>query len=91
MRSAAATTLATTPLMRGRHRLGRPGLVHVTAFVAVVRRGLFESWRVPGRHRRSSREQIREPLRAVPATPPSLLPTPKPSSVSSSAPKALAA
>ena len=37
---------------RGRHRLGRPGLVHVAAFVTVVRRGLFESWRIPGRHRR---------------------------------------
>lgn len=36
---------------RGRHRLGRPGLVHVTAFVQVVYRGLFTSWRQPGRHR----------------------------------------
>jgi hypothetical protein len=45
---------ATIAPARGRHRLGRPGLVHVTAFVTVLRRGLFESWRIPGRHRRTA-------------------------------------
>lgn len=44
--------MRSTTLIRGRHRLGRPGLVSVTAFVTVVRRGLFQSWRIPGRHRR---------------------------------------
>lgn len=74
MRSAASTTL-----IRGRHRLGRPGLVYVTTFVAVVRRGLFESWRIPGRHRR------------VPAVDPRWTPAPVPvaptaSSIGSAAP-----
>ena len=35
----------------GRHRLGRPGLIPVTALLTVVRRGLFASWLRPGRHR----------------------------------------
>jgi hypothetical protein len=46
VRSAASTTL-----VRGRHRWGRPGLVHVSYYVTVVRRGLVASWRTPGRHR----------------------------------------
>ena len=46
MRSAASTTL-----VRGRHRWGRPGLVHVSTFVTVAYRGLFAAWRTPGKHR----------------------------------------
>ncbi len=60
MRSAATTTL-----IRGRHRLGRPGLVYVTHFVTVVRRGLFESWRTPGRHRRIPADPERLPTPAA--------------------------
>lgn len=63
MRSAATTTL-----IRGRHRLGRPGLVYVTHFVTVLRRGLFESWRVPGRHRQVAAEPQWLPTPAVPAS-----------------------
>jgi hypothetical protein len=36
----------------GRHRRGTPGLIPVTAFVTVVRRGLLSSWLRHGRHRR---------------------------------------
>lgn len=39
------------PVEQGRHRFGRAGLVHVTMFVKVVRRGLFTAWLHPGRHR----------------------------------------
>lgn len=39
------------PAVRGRHRLGRPGLFPVATFVQVVHRGLFVSWFRPGRHR----------------------------------------
>ncbi len=35
----------------GRHRLGRPGLIPVTALVTVVRRGFFAAWFRPARHR----------------------------------------
>jgi hypothetical protein len=38
----------------GRHRRDTPGLIPVTAFVAVVRRGLLSSWFRQGRHRRRS-------------------------------------
>ncbi len=44
------STLAGT-VSRGRHRFGRLGLVPVTFFVVVARRGLLQSWRQPGRHR----------------------------------------
>jgi hypothetical protein len=64
VRNAASTTL-----VRGRHRSGRPGLVPVTSFVAVVRRGLFASWRRPGRHRR------------LPAGQPQWVPSPLPAAV----------
>jgi hypothetical protein len=37
---------------RGRHRPGRPGRVPVGTFVQVLYRGLFLSWRQPGRHLR---------------------------------------
>ncbi len=37
--------------LTGRHRLGRPGLVPVTALITVVRRGFFGSWLRRGRHR----------------------------------------
>jgi hypothetical protein len=39
------------PVGRGRHRLGRLGLIPVTSFVDVIYRGLFLSWRQPGKHR----------------------------------------
>lgn len=55
MRRAASTTL-----VGGRHRWGRPGLVHVSYYVAVVRRGLFASWRHAGKHRHQG------PARPVP-------------------------
>jgi len=35
----------------GRHRLGRPGLIPVSALVTVVRRGFIRSWWRPARHR----------------------------------------
>ncbi len=57
MRSAASTTLA-----RGRHRWGRPGLVHVAAFVTVRRRSLFASWRTPGRHHRRLVRRVSGPV-----------------------------
>lgn len=54
----------------GRHRLGRPGLIPVTALITVARRGLIRSWFRPARHRRSavatpSEQPVRIP---VPAT-----------------------
>jgi len=45
------TSTLTDPAGRGRHRLGRPGLLSVHSFVTVVYRGLLLSWRQPGRHR----------------------------------------
>ena len=39
------------PRGSGRHRAGRPGLIPVTAFVSVVRRGFFAAFFRPGRHR----------------------------------------
>ena len=44
------TATLAAPVRRGRHRFGRPGLVPVASFVTVVYRGLFVSWRRPGRH-----------------------------------------
>ena len=35
----------------GRHRLGRPGLIPVTALTTVLRRGFIRAWFRPGRHR----------------------------------------
>ncbi len=60
-RAGVATAIPSTGLRRiaqedagrGRHRLGLPGLIPVTALVRVVRRGLFASWLRPGRHRRT--------------------------------------
>ena len=37
--------------LTGRNRLGRPGLIPVTALVTVVRRGFFRSLFWSGRHR----------------------------------------
>lgn len=45
------TSTLAGPVSRGRHRFGRLGLVPVTFFVVVARRGLLQSWRQPGRHR----------------------------------------
>ncbi|MDQ2738286.1 MAG: hypothetical protein M3Y35_06665 [Actinomycetota bacterium] len=45
------TSILAGPVTRGRHRFGRLGLVPVTFFVVVARRGLLQSWRQPGRHR----------------------------------------
>lgn len=39
------------PVGRGRHRLGRPGLVPATTFVALVRRGFFAALFHHGKHR----------------------------------------
>lgn len=41
----------TTALTPGRHRYGLPGLVHVSEFVTVTRRGFFSRLFRPGRHR----------------------------------------
>ena len=49
MRSASNTTL-----VRGRHRLGLPGLVPVTSFVEVVRRNFFVRMFRTGRHRHTA-------------------------------------
>ncbi|HYO01539.1 MAG TPA: hypothetical protein VET27_06475 [Mycobacterium sp.] len=46
------TTLIRMPVA-GRHRLGSPGLIPVTALVTVVRRRFFLAWFRPGRHRRA--------------------------------------
>jgi hypothetical protein len=43
----------------GRHRLGRPGLIPVTALVTVVRRGFFAALFRPAKHR--------GPVRAAPS------------------------
>jgi hypothetical protein len=48
------TIVLTRPRMTGRHRLGQPGLVPVTAMMKVLRRGFFSSWLRPGRHRGSA-------------------------------------
>lgn len=45
------TSTFAAPAGPGRHRFGLAGLVHVSTFVKVVQRGLFTSWRYPGRHR----------------------------------------
>ncbi len=45
------TTIAAPPVGHGRHRFGRAGLVPVAFFVKVAYRGLFASWRHPGKHR----------------------------------------
>jgi len=37
----------------GRHRLGIPGLIPVTALVTVARRRFFLAWFRPGKHRRA--------------------------------------
>lgn len=52
---------------RGRHRLGRAGRVPVGTFVQVVYRGLFLSWRTPGRHRRIAAPQPQGTRARVPA------------------------
>lgn len=54
--------------LTGRHRLGRPGLVPVTALLTVVRRGFFSSWLRRGRHRWTAT--------AIAAPAPPKLPTP---------------
>ena len=45
------TTTVAAPIARGRHRLGRVGLIHVASFVQVVYRSVFTSWRHPAKHR----------------------------------------
>jgi len=50
--AAVTTTLIRMPVA-GRHRLGSPGLVPVTALVTVVRRRFFLAWFRPGKHRRA--------------------------------------
>jgi len=47
----AMSILMTRTPPTGRHRLGRPGLIPVTALVTVVRRGFFAAWFRPARHR----------------------------------------
>ena len=61
------TSTLTARVGRGRHRLGRPGLVHVTTLIHVVHRGLFLSWRQPGRHRRFVAQQPVPTRTRVPA------------------------
>jgi hypothetical protein len=39
------------PRVTGRHRLGRPGLIPLSALVTIRRRSFFTSWFRPGRHR----------------------------------------
>ena len=46
------TTLIRMPVA-GRHRLGIPGLIPVTAMVTVARRRFFLAWFRPGKHRRA--------------------------------------
>lgn len=50
----------------GRHRLGGPGRVPVSALVRVVRRNLFVAWFKPGKHRRAEpvRGTVRRPATA---------------------------
>lgn len=43
-------TASTTP-DHGRHRWGRPGLVHVGSFVTVAYRSMVRAWLTPGKHR----------------------------------------
>ena len=50
----------------GRHRLGEPGRIYVTQFVAVVRRSLFKAWFVPGRHRAAAPAYADDYRRAAP-------------------------
>jgi hypothetical protein len=63
------TSTFAAPVGRGRHRLGRAGLVHVATFVKVVHRGLFTSWRHPAKHRAYVAPR---PSTAVPAPAPAL-------------------
>lgn len=51
----------------GRHRLGRPGLIPVTALVQVVRRGLLRSWLRPGRHCAPVQRVSRQRRSGIPA------------------------
>ena len=48
---AAVSIVMTRTRPTGRHRLGRPGLIPVTALVTVVRRGFFAALFRSGRHR----------------------------------------
>ncbi len=54
-----------SPLPRGRHRWGTPGLVHVSAYVTVQRRGILRSLFARKRRRTHFRHGLRS---AVPAT-----------------------
>jgi len=39
------------PRVTGRHRLGRPGLIPLSALVTIRRRSIFTSWFRSGKHR----------------------------------------
>ncbi|MET3805146.1 hypothetical protein ABIB25_002146 [Nakamurella sp. UYEF19] len=54
---------------RGRHRLGRPGLVPIGFFAAVAYRSLFASWRRAGKHRPYIAPR---PMATVPAPAPAI-------------------
>ena len=62
------TTLIRMPV-GGRHRLGRPGLIPVTALVTVVRRRFLTAWFRSGKHRRPAdvRRSAQPSPRPVPA------------------------
>ncbi|MEP6562817.1 MAG: hypothetical protein ABJD68_17290 [Nakamurella sp.] len=45
------TTILHRPRVIGRHRLGRPGLVPLSALVTIRRRSFFTSWFRSGKHR----------------------------------------
>ena len=54
--------------LTGRHRLGRPGLIPVTALVTIARRGFFRSLFRSGRHRAAALPAARRVRARVPVS-----------------------
>lgn len=54
------------PKVTGRHRLGRPGLIPLSALVTIRRRSIFALWFRSGKHRYSA-IPAGQPTRLTPA------------------------
>jgi hypothetical protein len=54
------------PKVTGRHRLGRPGLIPLTALVSIRRRNVFTAWFRRGKHRHQAIPVVGQPARLAP-------------------------